>query len=181
MKSISISIKSKNNVISNAEEALSFVRSVGVNVEGNMLNIFQENFQCFLDGKQYNSNGGRVSSFAIGGNSCNPSVYLRDITNVTSKAELKKFAENAIQFALKELKPIIKDLELNLRSMDDGQSYTIDGGFLKYWAQSQNRHFFVYEVFIKSDITSVEYIVDQIKVVYNNYLKNSKKGQEDVA
>lgn len=162
-QAILVSHKNEEALVINSSEALSFVRSLGTSVEGYMLEVFTDNFNLFLNGKELNSNGGNTKTFAIGGNSNNPLVYFRNVTGLHANKDLKKVANQIVEKSLENNKNT--DLSLNVTILENG--YKITGGTNWYWSQLDNRHYAINQVILKSDSLDVDKQLSEIKAMIN--------------
>ena len=160
MKNQAILITHQNDkaIVSNVDEALSFVRSLHTEVEGRMLETFIENFNLFLKGEKVNSSGADVHAFAIGGNSKNPRLFLRNVTGLSADKDLKKAANEIVEKALKDNAKT--DLKLSIELGDD--YYKITGGSCWFWSKTTNSHYPVHEVFIKGKDLNVNAVSNSI-------------------
>lgn len=176
MKAINVKILNRDveKICATAEQAISFLEkhiTVNETSASHIKRIFRNIYQGIV-----NENGGVDGSFSAGNNSKNPTVWVRDITGASSIAEMSptnlKGLANSMILKFKKQEP---DFKLTYNG-----SY-IEGGFLWYWVQSQQRHFAVYELWFKpSEFNSLNelqtYIEQRSQDSINLYLQNSKKA-----
>lgn len=145
MKAILVSVANKNRkVCQNVQEAIYFLKSEGVFVNEKSSQHLELGFNLINVGEE-NKRGGHGYAFAAGNNSNNPSIYLDNVTELYSIAEMSpENIKKAVSEVESELQKKQSDFKLSAHSS------IIEGGFNWYYVQSNQRHYAVHELWVKS-------------------------------
>lgn len=171
MKAILVQVSNKSSkVCSTSVDAINFIKSCNIIVNSKSVDHINNGY----DKINLQSHSSYV--FSAGNNSGNPSIYLTDVTGKSSIAEMSPSnIREAVKDVESEIQKIASDFRLDVFRSD---ASVIEGGFNWYWSQSSQRHFPIYELWMKT--TSFNSIVELKEALLSKGLELiSKYGKEN--